>query len=335
VHTAGQRLQWLVSRRLIAILAAVLFTACAGSRASVHPVMTADLHCCEQSGPVTFTYLGTGGWLIRHGGDAMLTAPFFTNTSIWALPFPLRSNTALVKSELPSLDDVKVILAGHSHYDHLLDMPAVLQAAKNATLYGDTTMTHALAPTGAPIVSLVAIAGDERAVGEWTKVGNIRFLAIRSEHAAHVLHVKFLNGHYVAPLPRLPRHAWEWREGEPLAFLIDFLENGRTIFRIYYDDAAHNSPYGIPDDATLGEHQVDAAIICAASFEQVADYPQALLAKLKPKHVLLGHWEDFFTSYKRPARPVRLTDVAKLYAQLSSYQPLLPDRKATITFKGK
>ena len=320
----------------MSILGAVLFTACAGSRASVHPVMATDVDCCAQTGPVTFTYLGTGGWLIRHGSDAFLTAPFFTNTSIWALPFAMRSNTALVRSELPNLDDVQVILAGHSHYDHLLDMPTVLQTAKNATLYGDTTMTHALSSLGAPTKSLVAIAGNEHAAGQWTTVGNIRFLAIRSEHAAHGFHVKFFNGHYVQPLARLPRYAWQWREGEPLAYLIDILENGQPVFRIYYDDAAHDPPYGIPDGATLAEHPVDVAILCVASFEQVDDYPKALLRKLQPRNILLGHWEDFFTSYKQLARPVRMTDVPAFYGRLpADPKPLLPERKAAITFTGK
>lgn len=68
------------------------------------------------------------------------------------------------------------------------------------------------------------------------------------------------------------------------------------------------------------ERPVDVAIICAGNYGYATGYPTALLRALKPKHVIVGHWEDVF----RPPLPVyqaiRLTDTYRLAARIREYQ---------------
>src|SRR5262249_53232855 len=76
------------------------------------------------------TYLGSGGFLIRHGDDAVLTAVSFTHHGLLRtfLPFfSISTDTSLVRWMMgrERLDGVSAILVGHSHYDHLLDAPFI------------------------------------------------------------------------------------------------------------------------------------------------------------------------------------------------------------------
>jgi hypothetical protein len=82
--------------------------------------------------------------------------------------------------------------------------------------------------------------------------------------------------------------------GDTLAFLVDFLEGGRPIFRVYFQDSPTNGTRGYVHPDVLAERGVDLAILGAGAFNQVADHPDGILRNLRPRHILLGHWDDFF-----------------------------------------
>lgn len=307
--------------RAIALLCLLFAGGCAGSIGNLDVKQgVVERTCCPTLGdtPVEFEYLGTGGWIVRRGNDAVMTAPFFTNPRVVrALALPIRPATALIHRQMQTVqgrEKVRVMLAGHAHYDHLFDVePALEDLHADARVYGGKTVTS-LVPNRS--VDVTAKAGTMREAGEWTKVGNVRFLPIFSEHAPHLLGIKAMNGHYDKFEPR-PRFGVQWKEGETLAFVIDLLDNENQIaLRVYYDDSGHDEPYGYVDDKTLAEHPIDIAILCVASHGQTRNYPKALLQHLKPKHVLLGHWEDFFLPYEKAERTVRRTDVPGFLTKL-------------------
>jgi mRNA degradation ribonuclease J1/J2 len=68
-----------------------------------------------------------GGLLFRRGNDAIMTAPFYSNPNIFrvGLRRPIHSDTNLVERLLPDVSDVRAILVGHAHYDHLMDVPYI------------------------------------------------------------------------------------------------------------------------------------------------------------------------------------------------------------------
>src|SRR5262245_55590289 len=111
-------------------------------------VQLCDRPACSDS--VQVTYLGVSGFLIRAGESALLTGPSFTHRSLFPIIFGLtiRSDTALVDRRLATtpLGDVSAILIGHSHYDHLLDVPYIARTkATRARILGSATMAHILA----------------------------------------------------------------------------------------------------------------------------------------------------------------------------------------------
>lgn len=336
---------------VLLLLTALSAGGCSSSQRGIS-VRTEDViaDCCRAVGdePVSFRYLGAAGWLVRRGSAGVMTAPFFSNPSlVRAVTLPLYPHRDRVQRHLDlagGLGDVRVVLAGHAHYDHLLDLPVVFERLPSeAVLYGGTSVRHLLDHViPGRVVDVVAVAETIHRKGRWVAAAEgVRVLPLLSEHAPHLPGgLKFFRGRVEQPQEHLPRMAWGWREGEPLAFLIDFLRpDGSIDFRVYYNDSAHGSPHGFPHPDTLAEngHRVDVAILCVASFARVSRYPEDLLTYLRPRHVLLGHWEDFFASPDAPGRPVPLTNVAEFIRRVEASVPegttwSLLDRHVTVTF---
>ena len=321
---------------LLTCLSATL-AGCAGSLADLTPVSNDQLACEEPAPglPLEIRYLGSGGHLIRRGSSAILTAPFFSNPNLFRVatsrisPDSARIDSAVEKiiEEGGRLDDVQAILVGHAHYDHLMDVPRVWREyAPQARIFGSLTVKHILRGFDVPddqIETLNSIAASRWAAGRWVTLGDLRFMAIESEHAPHAFGIKVYGGEVRKNLSHPPRRANGYKEGRTFAFLIDFLDpDGSVAFRIHYQDAASNTPLGYPP-TLYGDDQrsVDVAIVCAASFTQVQGYPEGILRAVDARYVVVGHWENFFVSQEKPPRPVPMTDVAEFVARTERALP--------------
>jgi hypothetical protein len=82
-----------------------------------------------------------------------------------------------------------------------------------------------------------------------------------------------------------------------------------VAYRVYYQDAVTWPPYGLAPRELVEERPVDVAILVPATYEQVEWHPEAVVENLRPRRILLGHWEDFFTPVTRGSRSVLLEDV--------------------------
>ncbi len=310
----------------IALLSAAM-AGCSGLSADLAPVSSDRISCRDPrpGAPLEIRYLGSGGHLIRRGSTAILTAPFFSNPSLLRVgagrisPDGDRIDEAIdrILETGERLDDVRAILVGHAHYDHLMDVPRIWsEYTPQAKIFGSLTAKHILRGFDVPedrILALNASAASRWVAGRWFSVGDARFMAIESEHAPHAFGIKLYGGEIREDLPQPPGRATGYKEGQTFAFLIDFLDpDGSVAFRIHYQDSASNTPLGFPpilDEAN--RRNVDVAIVCAASFSQVEGYPEGILRALDPRYVVVGHWEDFFRSQEKPLRAVPMTDVAE------------------------
>lgn len=278
---------------------------------------------------VDIRYLGVGGYLIKWGEDEIMMAPSFSNPDPLSLLFNTRPNPKIIDRMIPNVSDVDMILVGHAHYDHLLDVPYVMNKyAKKAKVYGSKTMKHLIASQVS--ASRIGIVEDKAATaktpGEWVynPSGRIRFMAIKSDHAPNAsLHgaIKtawgtdyewdwFFNvseGNYDKDLDRMPLSAFEWKEGQSLAYIVDFLDaNGNIAFRFHYADACSTPDKGFIPTAVLNEKAVDMGILTVANYDQISNdpsdypagiipgYPEGIVDNLKANHYVLGHWENFF-----------------------------------------
>ena len=265
-------------------------------------------------------YLGAGGVAIRWRGQILLTAPFFSNYGFPRVPFGrLEPNGDAIKDGMASIPPAEVgaILAGHAHYDHLGDLPVVAEKyAPRAGVYvndsGLNLLAHAL---GSRVTSLErSLETPVRLEDAEGRSLPFRVRAVASEHAPHFLRYHWAGGPvkrpWTEPWERL--RLWHMRSGTTLAYVIDLLdEKDKARYRIYYQDAASGDHVGVPRE---DGQPYDLAILCIASHNWVEDAPQALLGRLRPRHVLVAHYEDFFRrGGNRPFVPLLTNGLANRY----------------------
>lgn len=277
------------------------------------------------SDSLLLVYLGTGGWIMEHGDDQILAAPLFSHpsflrTGLWEIS----ADTSEIDRWMSRWDvsDASVILSGHAHYDHLMDVPRVAKRhAPRARILGSPTVANTLG-TWSGLTDRIDVVGeddvgDRETVGPWLEYGDVRIMPLRSAHAPHFEGYTLYHGSRDRPLEREPGYATEWLDGTTLAFLIDFLdEAGEVAFRVYYQDAVVAPPFGQAPEALMAVRPVDVAIFVPATFDQVDWHPEAFVQNLRPKRVLLGHWESFFVPVEERTRSVVLTDLEHFEGRL-------------------
>jgi L-ascorbate metabolism protein UlaG (beta-lactamase superfamily) len=278
---------------------------------------------------VRLVYLGSGGWIMQRGDDMVLSGPLFTNPGL--IPtgvLGIRSDTSAVNhymAHYDSLFDVSrtsAIVVGHAHYDHLMDVPQVARRfATSAEIVASRTSANILGTwsgVGDRVRVVNDIAGDQETVATWISVApRVRNMALRSHHAPHFDGYTLYRGTRDTPMSAEPEWATDWVEGQSFSYLIDFLDaSGSVAFRIYYQDAVSPAPSGFAPDATIAEHPVDVAILVPSTFDQVDWHPEAFVENLRPRWVLLGHWEDFFRPMDAETKSIRLTDMGHFEGRL-------------------
>ncbi|HIC13768.1 MAG TPA: MBL fold metallo-hydrolase, partial [Gemmatimonadetes bacterium] len=194
---------------------AISITGCASASPTVSGVI--DRTAPAEDG-VRLIYLGTGGWIFERGDDQVIAAPFFSNPGLLKTGLlPIHSDLDVVDQFMSRYDvsRAQVILVGHAHYDHLMDVPRIaLEHAPGARILGSRTVKNTLGTwsgIGERVDEVNDIAGDQKTVGTWLRYGpGVRIMALRSLHAPHFEGYTLYKGTRVRALNAEPRWATEW-----------------------------------------------------------------------------------------------------------------------------
>jgi hypothetical protein len=250
-------------------------------------------------------FLGAGGVFLRTRNQSLLGDPFFSNPPLsdWFLLRDLKVRTDVIDHYLPPLDKLQGILVAHAHHDHAMDVPYIAQLAPNAAkVYGSETLKNTLA-SGVNLARLVSLnqqaAGPGQA-GEWIYLSpTLRILPILSGHAPHLFGRVLQSESVLSPKPQLPDTILDWQSGQTLSFVIDFLSaSEQPQFRIFYQSSASEWLVDTPPDWLLNDGKVvDLALLGVANHKKLEHYPGTTLALLRPRYVMLIHWEVFWDEY--------------------------------------
>ncbi len=316
--------------------------------------------------------LGVKGFVVSHAGESFLTAPLFTRQLGFdvATDVPIVPDVPQIEEGLASVDvaAVRVILSGHSHFDHLLDVVHVMSTlAPTSTLYANLTARNifaAVAPdraagcTGpgpsATIDRTRVVAMDDPLAshvdytscpgerpdgapmeGSWVDVpgARMRLFSVCTTHPPQIGTAYFAPGHVEDELCDLPEPASGWLAGRGISFVVDFLDGaGEIAFRVFYQDMPATSPIGEVPAAILAERRVDLAILCVGSNDAVEMQPTDIIANLNPRFVVSGHWEDFLRLRDQPLAPIPFLDLDRYVARADLALSAPPD--ATMVLDG-
>jgi L-ascorbate metabolism protein UlaG (beta-lactamase superfamily) len=311
--------------------------------------------------PLEVRFLGVGGFSFRHGASHILTAPLYTNPDMITVQIgSTRSDPAIIDRFLDGafVADVKAILSGHAHYDHLLDVPHVWSKTDGAMVYGNRSARYLMLAAGLPADRLVALNDpaaplvDRRSCdeadectgvpsgnrGDWVAIPgtSVRLRALCSSHPAQIFGIFHFGEGCVSGQPaQLPDRSTDWKEGATLAYLIDFLDpvSGAPVHRIYYQDAPTAVPVGLPHPELLADKRVDLAVLNVGSSDVVEDHPRATIEALDPRYVIGGHWENFFRTQDQGIEPLPLQPSPDRFDQ-SAVQTLGTASEAAVVVDG-
>ena len=223
---------------------------------------------------VTLKWLGTAGWEMQYGQSKILIDPFLTRKQPVAEE-EWQTNEAAVLSVINGAD---YIFAGHSHADHIADVPFIAKRFGSKVIGSRTTVNLSLS-AGVDKSQLTAISG-----GEKFDFKDFSVEVIESQHGV-------LNR---GGQKRQPRSAEITR---PLSGPIlgrHFLEGGSYLYLFTFGKLRllHQSTGNFIEENLHGL-EPDVAMLAENSNY---DWPEAIKI-LRPKTVIVHHYDDWHVPF--------------------------------------
>ena len=260
---------------------------------------------------LSLEWLGTAGWIVRSARTTVLLDPFVTRPSLARTALsPLVPDAGAIERWIPPRVDA--VLCGHSHYDHLLDAPAIARA-RGALLIGSASTCAFGRAAGIAEEKLREVPPD----GLRLDVGDLSLRFVPSKHG-RLGRVWLPFPGEVRATPPLPRRLWHYRMGG--AYGIVVRAPGATLY--------HNGSADLVDAELAGE-RADVLVVGLAGRKATRDYFARLCGALAPSLVVPTHHDAFFAPLERGLRLLPGIDLEGFASEIRSRAP-----GATIALPG-
>ncbi|WP_437289049.1 MBL fold metallo-hydrolase [Sorangium sp. So ce406] len=238
------------------------------------------------SGAVRVRWLGAAGFAVEHAGAVVLIDPYLTRASLRRCVLGrLVPDVAAVARHAPRAD---AIIAGHTHFDHALDIPEIALRT-GATVFGSRSAAALCRASGVPpsrARDVERAPGGEPVVAE---VGPFRLRFLPSAHSRLMLgRVPFPGD--ISDCDQVPLRAERYRCGA--VFAVEIRVAGRLIVHLGSAELV---------EASLDCREPDLLLLCVAGWTASRAFPERVARALSPRAVLFSHWDNFFLPLDRPA----------------------------------
>lgn len=262
------------------------------------PDLSAYAHLADApraaAGSPSVTFGGVSTLCFDDGHSALLFDGFFSRPSLLRVglgrisPVPERIDDGLERLGLlgPDAPRLEAVLPVHSHFDHVMDSPAVARRT-GAVLAGGSSTLHVGRGAGLEAEQLHLLAARTPTVfGPWTVT------AVPSEHCPP----DRFPGQITEPLTT-PARAKAYRCGESWSFVVGHPSTGNTLVQ--------GSAGFVP--GALEGLQADAVYLGVGQLgvldrEYIEQYWTQTVTEVGARRVVLTHWDDFFRPLSEPLR---------------------------------
>jgi L-ascorbate metabolism protein UlaG (beta-lactamase superfamily) len=244
-------------------------------------------------------WFGTAGFELSYRNTTLLIDPYFTRTDLVSTGLKhLSPNPAEFDGRLGRADH---IVLGHSHYDHLLDVPEIALRT-GALITGSATTANISRGYGVPPRQLRTVRAGESAA-----CGDLRVTFIESLHGK-IFGIEPTPGTVDAP-PRWPMKMAGFKHGGVFGLLIE--AGPLTIY--------HNGSANLIDDRLAGK-RVDLHLIGLSGRTMTRNYLPRFISALKPLAVLPMHYDNFFMPLKDGLKLLPFIKMEKFFRQVEELE---------------
>jgi L-ascorbate metabolism protein UlaG (beta-lactamase superfamily) len=257
-------------------------------------------------GDVRVRWLGTAGFAIEHDGHVVLIDPYLTRASLReCVVAPLRPHVATLRRHVPKAD---AIVAGHTHFDHVLDVPD-LALATGARVFGSRSAATLCRGRGVPASQIEVVEPEAGQAPVERDIGPFRLRFVPSAHS------RFMLGRVPAPgeiadCTDVPMRAEAYRCGA--VFGVEVRVAGRTLYHMGSAELV---------EANVPARNVDLLLMCVAGWTSSPRLPERVAQCLAPAAVLLSHWDDFLRPLDQPLRALPAMHLPRLVERLGFAAP--------------
>jgi len=258
----------------------------------------------DASAPV-FQWLGTAGFRITFGDKVILIDPYLT-----------RNGRARPVQDLTPADmaDADYIFLSHGHFDHIADVPAIMEAAE-ADIYCSSVSGETLLRMGVPGSRIHTISGGDSLTLEGFTVSVTACEHIKFDLKLILKTAPRLFGQIRALLP----HVREMPAGPVLNHFFSFGDLS----------ALHLGSLGLKPARVkaLGVPSPDILFIPLQGHSDICRLAAQLAAAIRPRAVIPEHHDDFFppVSQMIDIEPFRLI-LRELLPECAYYEPIVNRR---------
>jgi L-ascorbate metabolism protein UlaG (beta-lactamase superfamily) len=247
-------------------------------------------------------WLGVSGYRLTYEGVSIFIDPYVSRAPLWrlALGRPALSDPAIVDRWVSAPGPVAGVLAGHTHFDHAIDAPALARRF-GCPAYGSQSLAQLMRLHGLGASAVVVEPGRTYELGPFA----VRFVA--SRHAKLILgrRVPFDGELTCDHLHGLSPAAYKC--GQVWGIRIEVA--GIALY--------HQGSANLVDEA-LAREPVDVFLAGVAGRSYTPHYWSRILPKLDPRIVVPAHYDDFFRPLDRGLRIARGMHVAEVPQEIGA-----------------
>ena len=260
----------------------------------------------DESDVVRVRWLGTAGFSIDHRGCVVLIDPYVTRAPRGrCVTGSLRSDAGLVARHAPAAD---AIIAGHTHFDHVLDVPAIARAT-GARVFGSRSAAALCRMEGVDPAQVTVVERDAGEPDAEAEVGPFRLRFVPSAHSRFLLGRVPFPGE-ISDCDQVPLRVSHYRCGA--VFGVELSVAGRRIYHVGSADLV---------EAARPPSGVDLVLCCTAGWTATPRFAERLVRALSPGAIVLSHWDDFFSPLDAPVRALPAIRLPRLVEALSAAAP--------------